>query len=77
MGAVTFGSTEKPAEMAALEFPGRACFFHVTLLFFPAGCQAVLSAPLIDQQKKDLPLDMGRYGSPSLFIAVDRLKRHS
>jgi len=76
-GAVTFGSTDKPAEMSALKFPGRAFLFTVAKLFFPAGSEFVFSAALIDQQKIELSLDMGRNRPPPLFVTVDSLKRHS
>jgi hypothetical protein len=77
VGAIAFCSAEKPAEMATLEFPGRAGLFYITEFFFPAGSKAVFAAPLVDQEKKDLSFDMGGDCTPSLFITVDGFKRHT
>lgn len=63
--------------MATLKFPGGALFFDCAEFLLPAGGQAVFSAPLIDQQKVELSLDMGGDSAPSLFIAVYCLQGHA
>ena len=77
LGTVTKSTAEEPAEVAALELPGRALILLGTYLLLPARCHRVLSAPLVNEQEIELPLDVCRYRSPSLFIAVDCLERHT
>jgi len=77
MGTVTFGSTYKPAEVSALEFPGGTIFLTVAVFFLPAGSKAVFSAPLIYQQEIDLSFNVRRDCSPTLLVTVDSLERHS
>jgi len=76
MGAIAQCATKEPAEMAALEFPGWTLLFDVAELFVPAGNETVFSAPLINQQEVDLPLNVRRDGSPSLLVAVYCFQRH-
>jgi len=70
MGTVTFCSTHKPAKMSALEFPCRAFLLYCTEFLFPTRGKSCLSSTLINQQEKDLPLDMARNCPPALLIAV-------
>ncbi len=77
MSTVTFGSTYKPAEVSALEFPGGTILLAVAVFFFPAGSKAVFFAPLINQQKIDLSFNVRWDCSPALLITVDSLERHS
>ena len=63
--------------MTALKFPRGTLLLVSTELLLPAGNQAVCSAPLIDQQKIELPFDMSGDGPPSLLIAVYRFQRHA
>lgn len=73
LGAVTECTAEKPAEMAAMKFPGWAGFFCLTIFLFPTGRLVVFSSPLIDEQKIDLPLDIIWDSSPALLVTVDSL----
>jgi hypothetical protein len=57
--------------MPALKFPGGALLLHSTQFFFPAWDDALASAPLIAEKKKDLTLNMGRNISPSLLITMN------
>jgi len=77
MCAVAFCSTHKPAEMSALEIPCRAFLLDCAELFFPTRSKSFFSSTLINQQEKDLPLDMTRYCPPALLIAVYRFKGSS
>ena len=77
MRAVAFCSTHKPAEMSALEFPSRAFLLDCAEFFFPTRSKRFFSSTLINQQEKDLPLDMARYCPPALLIAVYRFKGSS
>jgi len=56
--------------VAALKFPCRAFLFDCARLLLPTRNKGVLSSSLIDQQEKNLPLDMTGYCTPALFIAV-------
>ncbi len=56
--ALTEGPVQEPAEVAALEFPGRTMFAFQALFLLPAWCQAGVPTSLIDEQEKDLTLDM-------------------
>jgi len=70
--AFTLGTAEKPAEMSGLEFPGRTDFLALAFLVVPAvfsfGCPCFA---LINQQEVDMSLNIQRYASPSLLIALD------
>ena len=58
LGTLAEGPVKEPTEVAALEFPGRTMFSFQALFFLPAWCQAGVAASLIDEQEKDLALDM-------------------
>jgi hypothetical protein len=75
-GAFTFGSAEKPAQMAALELPGGASLLLTALFLFPAGDQVLLSASLVAEKEKNLPFNM-RWNCPSaLLVAMNGLNRN-
>ena len=76
MSTVTFGSTYKPAEVSALEFPSGTIFLTVAVFFLPAGSKVVLSTPLINQQEIDLSFNVRWDRSPALLVTVDSLERH-
>ena len=68
------GTVEKPAEVAGLKFPGWAVFFVFAFFVVPAVFPfGRFPLALIDQQEIDLSLNMERYGSPPLLIALDSL----
>ena len=71
------GSIYKPAELSASKFPGRALLLQFRRAFFnhPARFRDFRATPSPWNQEKDLPLHMGWYRSPSLFIAVNSLDR--
>lgn len=71
------GATQEPAEMAALKLPGRAVVFLGTVLVFPAWLQIILSTPLVDEEKIDMPLYVIGNCPPSLFVAVYGFQRHA
>ncbi len=47
LGAITACTAEKPAEVATLEFPGRALVFFLTLFYLPARGEILMPAPLV------------------------------
>ncbi len=73
--AFTNGSVDKPAEIAGLKFPGWTLFPLVARAFFynPARLFEFIVLPHHGDQKKHLPLHIGRHRSPALFVAVDSL----
>ena len=70
-GALTQGAVQKPAEMTALKLPGRAIFFFLTFLLFPAGDEFRIPASLLDEEEEQLTFNMGRDRPPPLLVAVD------
>lgn len=74
LGTIAERTTEKPAHVPALKFPGGALLFYLTELYFPAWDKGISPAPLVDKQKIQLSLDMRWYCTPTLFITVDGLQ---
>jgi hypothetical protein len=70
LGAITACPAYIPAEMTALELPGRTLFFHPTMLYLPAWMSVFDLAAAIAEEKKNLTFNMGRNSSPSLFVAM-------
>jgi hypothetical protein len=70
--AAANGSVDKPAKLACLKLPRGACFLLFGGAFFngPAGFLVFIGTSSSGEQKKHLPFDMRRHGSPALFIAV-------
>ncbi len=70
-GAVTLRSTDKPAHVTTLKFVYRAAFFHLTCLSLPAGLTLFPLIFFLINQKPELPFNMQRDLSPSLFVTVN------
>jgi hypothetical protein len=75
--AITASTADKPAQVAALEFPGRALIFQVAILFFPAGNGCLVFSFMVAKKKKDLPFYVTRNISPTLFVAVHSLQGYA
>ena len=72
--ATAFCTINKPAEVAGIKLPGRACllYFIRTLQNIPAFIRGVpIFIGCLKDQKKQLPFNMVRNFPPALFIAVD------
>jgi hypothetical protein len=63
--------------MSGLKLPGRALLLVVTQLLFPAGGKYVVASALMDEKEIQLTFDVRWYRSPTLFITMDCLERHS
>jgi hypothetical protein len=70
--AAADGSIDKPAKLACLKLPCGACFFLFGRAFFngPARFLGLIGASSSGEQKKHLPFNMRRHGSPALLVAV-------
>ena len=77
LGAIAFRTAQEPAEVTALELPGRTVALDGAAFFLPARGQGVGPSPLIDQQEINVPLDMGGDCPPALFVAVNGLQGHA
>ena len=75
VGALTDRAVDEPAKFTAVKFPGRAIFFTLGRAFFYCPAVFLINRVGLDsgKQKKELPFYRDGYGSPTLFIAVDRL----
>jgi len=52
-------------------------FSFRTLLFLPARCHISIPTALVDEEEKELPLDMWGNGAPSLLVTVYGFERHT
>jgi len=77
--AFTNCSVYKPAKLSSLKLPCRTVCFLVRRTFFysPTRLSAFPVLRYPGDQKKHLPLRRRRNRPPSLFIALNRLKRGS
>jgi hypothetical protein len=76
--AMANGAIDKPAQFAALKFPGRTRLASGRGAFGgnPAAFGSGLQMGGLGRQKEKLPLYMNRYITPSLLKALDGLQRY-
>ncbi len=77
--SLTDSSVYKPAKISGLKFPGRTFFLLLggTFFYYPARFVAFTIFIHPGDKEVHLPLHIGWYGSPCLFVAVDGLYRGS
>ncbi len=68
---------QKPAEVAALEFPGWAPFFSGAVFDDPARDESLSVFLLIDKQEIELAFDMSGNCPPALLITVNSFQRNA
>jgi hypothetical protein len=75
----THCSVNNPAKVTYSKFPCGTLILNFTGAFVdnPAWLSVFIVSPHLGNQKKHLPLNIGGYRSPSLFVTVYSLKRHS
>lgn len=73
--AFAYGPVNKPAQVTGFKLPGRTTFpsFSGTLFYDPAGPSTSGVSSKGGEQKKHLPLYVGRHRSPPLFVAMHSL----
>lgn len=76
--ALTYRSVDEPAEFTGLKLPGRAAFLSAfgTIFHSPTRFGWLMTIfPEPGKKKEYLSLNMGRHGTPTLFIAVNGFDR--
>ncbi len=68
------GSTQKPAKMTALKFPGWTLILDSALLVFPTWFQVIFSASLVNEEKIEMSFDVIGDCSPTLLVTMYGLK---